>query len=419
LKAGAGSARVASGPDPLPIKIPRPVRRELESLVRRQRAPHVVVQRARLVLAAHRGESTEQIARRYGCSARTVRKWKARFAAAPSLVTLEDGARSGRPARISLATRCQLVQLACARPEGCKSPAPFRDVWTYRSLAEAVARRTGQTISTSEVGRILRFEDLRPHRVRQWLKSEDPEFLSKAEAVCRLYLHPPKDAVVVCVDEKPLQVLERKHATRVDPRDASVRFEYEYIRHGTQALLAAFDVRTGRVLGRVVPHRSADALVRFMDELARRYPAKTVYVVWDNLNIHKDGADERWSRFNERHGRRFRFVYTPKHASWMNQVEIWFSILQRRIIKHGDFATKTVQAQRVLGFIDHWNRVEGHPFRWTWRTDRLQNRGDAAARHSTRAARRRTPSRHAGNHPATPPRRQASANSEARRRPHR
>jgi transposase len=292
-------------------------------------------------------------------------------------------------------------------------------VWTYRSLAEAVARRTGQAISTSEVGRILRFEDLRPHRVRQWLKSEDPEFLSKAEAVCRLYLHPPKGAVVVCVDEKPLQVLERKHATRVDPRDASVRFEYEYIRHGTQALLAAFDVQTGRALGRVVPHRSADALVRFMDELARRYPSQIVYVVWDNLNIHKDGADERWSRFNERHGQRFRFVYTPKHASWMNQVEIWFSILQRRIIKHGDFATKALQAQRVLGFIEHWNRVEGHPFRWTWRTDRLQNRGDAATRHATRAARRRTPSRDAGHRPAAPPRRQAPANSEARRRAHR
>jgi transposase len=387
----------------------------LEALVCRQRAPHVVVQRAQIILAAHRGEGTEQIARRYGCSSRSVRKWKARFAVAPCLASLEDAARSGRPARISIATRCQLVQLACARPEGCKSPAPFRDLWTYRSLAEAVTRRTGQTISTSEVGRILRFEDLRPHRVRQWLKSEDPAFLSKAEAVCRLYLHPPKDAIVVCVDEKPLQVLERKYATRVDPRDASVRFEYEYVRHGTQALLAAFDVRTGRVLGRVVPHRNADALVDFMDELARRYPDKTVYVVWDNLNIHYDGTDERWSRFNARHGRRFRFVYTPKHASWMNQVEIWFSILQRRIIKYGDFATPTAQARRVLGFIDHWNRVEGHPFRWTWRTDRLQNRGVAAARRFTRAtAHRRTPSRHAGHRPAASPRWQAPAHPQAR-----
>lgn len=90
-----------------------------------------------------------------------------------------------------------------------------------------------------------------------------------------------------------------------------------------------------------------------------------------NLNIHYDGKDARWQSFNARHGNRFRFVYTPKHASWMNQVEIWFSILQRRILKHGDFATPQIQAKRVSGFIRHWNRHECHPFRWTWRTDNL------------------------------------------------
>lgn len=331
-----------------------------------------------MLLLAHEGVGTEEIARRLSCSGRGVRKWKARFAAAPLVETLEDAPRSGRPARVPVAIRCQLVQLACARPDGEESPAPFRDIWTYKSLAEALAQRTGHVISTSEVGRILRFEDLRPHRVRQWLKSEDPDFLPKAERVCRLYLRPPKDAIVVCVDEKPLQVLARKHAARVDRRDASVRYEYEYVRHGTQALLAAFDVQSGRVFGQVVPHRSADALVSFMDQLAGRYPGKTVYVVWDNLNIHYDGADQRWSRFNQRHGQRFRFVYTPKHASWMNQVEVWFSILQRRVIKHGDFPTPHAQAERVLGFIRHWNQRERHPFRWTWRTDRLQNRRTAA-----------------------------------------
>jgi transposase len=336
------------------------------------------VQRAEIMLLAHKGLGTEEIARTVNCSSRNVRKWKVRFAKAPCLASLEDAPRSGRPARISTAIRCQLVQLACARPDDGEAPAPFRDIWTHAALAAALAERTGQKISVSEVGRILRFEDLRPHRVRQWLKSEDPEFLPKAERICRLYRHPPKDAVVVCVDEKPLQVLERKHPRHVDWRDASVRYEFEYVRHGTQALLAAFDIRTGHVLGSVVPHRSADALVGFMNDLARRYPAKTVYVVWDNLNIHYDGRDERWSRFNQRHGHRFRFVYTPTHASWMNQVEIWFSILQRRILKHGDFATPDTQAQRILGFIGHWNRTEAHPFRWTWRTDRLRQRRAAA-----------------------------------------
>lgn len=412
-----GCAWVAYGPRPQAFKIPRLVRHELTRLVRRQRAPHAVVQRAEIVLAAHRGEGTEEIGRRLRCSSRNVRKWKARFLAKPSLATLEDAPRSGRPARIAVATRCELVQLACARPEGCKSPAPFRDLWTYRSLAESLAQRTGQVISTSEVGRILRFEDLRPHRVRQWLKSEDPDFRTKADRVCQLYLAPPAGAVVVCVDEKPLQVLERKHPTRVDPRDASVRFEYEYVRHGMQALLAAFDVRSGRVLGRVVPHRSADALVAFMDELARRYPRQTVYVIWDNLNIHYDGADERWSRFNRRHGGRFHFVYTPKHASWMNQVEIWFSILQRRILKHGDFSTPEAQACRVRGFIHHWNQHERHPFRWTWRTDRLQNRRNArrGARPPHASTRRRSPPRHTGRQDSAPAGRQAPAHAQVRR----
>jgi len=110
-----------------------------------------------------------------------------------------------------------------------------------------------------------------------------------------------------------------------------------------------------------------------MEQIARRYPRKQVYVVWDNLNIHYDGTDHRWSRFNRRHGKRFQFVYTPKHASWMNQVEIWFSILQRRLLKHGDFGSSEAQAARILAFIDHRNRWERHPFRWTWRTDRLHN----------------------------------------------
>ena len=116
-----------------------------------------------------------------------------------------------------------------------------------------------------------------------------------------------------------------------------------------------------------------------MNELARRYPDKKVYVVWDNLNTHYDGKDDRWKAFNQRHGHRFRFVYTPTHASWMNQVEIWFSILHRRVLKFGDFSSRRGQANRVEGFIKHWNRHEGHPFRWTWRTDKLQNEQRLAA----------------------------------------
>lgn len=270
-----------------------------------------------------------------GCSSRNVRKWKNRFAAEPSLKGLEDRPRSGRPARVPVLVRCQLVQLACERPKD--NTAPFRDLWTYGSLAEALEARTGHRLSVSEIGRILRFHDLRPHYVRYWLKCSDPDFDAKAKQICDLYLSPPDGAAIVTVDEKPMQVLERISPTHLDRRDASVRYEYEYKRHGTQVLLGAFDVRTGKVFGRVVPHRTGEALVAFMDDLAELYPKGDVYVVWDNLNIHYDGKAKRWRRFNERHGNRFHFVYTPKHASWMNQVEIWFSILQRRVLQHATF----------------------------------------------------------------------------------
>jgi len=312
-----------------------------------------------------------------GWTPRAVRKWKARFEATPDIDVLEDRERSGRPPEVPLAVRCQLVRIACERPDG--KPAAFRDIWTYKALGNALHARTGYRLSVSEIGRILRFSDLRPHHVQQWLHTEDPAFLSKATRLCSLYLKPPKDAVVVCVDEKPLQVLERRYPAHVAASDGTVRFEYEYKRHGTQALLAAFNIRTGKVFARVVPHRSADALVAFMDELARQYPGKEVYVVWDNLNTHYDGPGLRWRRFNARQGRRFHFVFTPIHASWMNQVEVWFSILHRRVIKYGDFKSAAAQKVRIEGFAAHWNRYESHPFRWTWRAESAQNRSAAAA----------------------------------------
>lgn len=356
---------------------------ELKELVWRGRDIHLVVQRARIVLLAHAERGTEEIARVVGWTARAVRKWKARFEGAPSMETLRDAARSGRPSTVPLSIRCQLVRLACERPN--HEIMRFRDVWTYASLSDVLAAKTGYRLSTSEIGRILRFKDIRPHHVAQWLHSEDPDFLPKAQAVCHLYLNPPKDAVVVCVDEKPMQALERRHPTHVSRDDGAVRYEYEYKRHGTQVLLAAFDIATGKVLGHVLPRRTAPALVDFMEALARKYPSQQVHVVWDNLNVHYDGKDNRWVRFNARHGGRFHFVYTPKHASWMNQVEIRFSILHRRILRHGDFGSTDHQKNEVEGFIRYWNKIEAHPFRWTWRTDHIQNRRQTATAAATDA----------------------------------
>jgi transposase len=122
-----------------------------------------------------------------------------------------------------------------------------------------------------------------------------------------------------------------------------------------------------------------------MQALASRYPSGPVYVVWDNLDIHRDGPDRRWTAFNRRHGKRFHFVYTPKHASWMNQVEIWFSILQRRVIRFGDFLDRADLRRKLERFVAQWNRCEAHPFRWTFRGEFAQ---DYVHHHAHEAPRR-------------------------------
>ena len=343
------------------IHIAPPVRARLERLVRSATAPRRLVDRTRIVLSAAAGLSNAEIARTFGFTEKTVRKWRNRFAALSTRAALDDGHRSGRPESIPVEVRCELMMMACDRPPEIA----LRDIWTYASLSECLRRSTGWLVSQSEIGRILRAEDFRPHRMRMWLHSPDPNFREKVRVICQLYAQPPAGAHVVCVDEKTgMQSLERKHPGRRAAPGRAGRREFEYLRHGTQTLLAAFDIKTGRVFGQCRLRRTAEDLRQFMEALAERYPTGDVYVVWDNLNIHHGEA---WIRFNQRHGGRFHFVHTPLHASWVNQVEIWFGILQRRVLKHGDFHTPAELATRVMAFISHWNRREAHPFRWTFR----------------------------------------------------
>jgi hypothetical protein len=235
-------------------------------------------------------------------------------------------------------------------------------------LARRLLHETGIKLSVSEVGRILRNEDFRPHKMKLWLHSPDPDFCTKVQRICDLYHHPPEGAHVLCIDEKTgMQALGRRFPSKLPAPGRAGRFEFEYVRRGTWSLLAAFDVRTGKVLGECKPQRRAEDLVDFMEGLARKYPTGQVYVVWDNLNIHYDGAEGRWTRFNRRHGDRFHFVYTPLHASWVNQIEIWFSLLQRRVLRHSDFPCAHALPRAVMSFIRSWNRDEAHPFNWTFR----------------------------------------------------
>lgn len=363
------------GPRARPILVPLLERGRLRSLADRQQAAHVVVQRARMILLLDKGLGPTAVARRLGCSDRNVRKWRARWEAAPCIETLRDGDRTGKPRSISAEVRCEVIALACAQPADFMIP--FRDTWTQQLIAEvARGRCSTEFLSRSSVQRILSAEGLRPHHVRQWLHSPAPDFREKAARVCDLYRDAPKDAVILCVDEKPLQATERIYPNHVGTA-AEVRREFEYARRGVAHLLGALDIRTGEVFGQVVPNRTGEALVQFMDAIAKRYADRRVIVVWDNLNIHCEGKDARWTTFNARHGNRFEFVFTPKHASWLNQIELWFSILQRRVIRHGSFDSLGRLQQTVEAFIRYWNLYEKKPFRWTF-TGRFHDNRKAA-----------------------------------------
>jgi transposase len=260
--------------------------------------------------------------------------------------------------------RLELLKIACDQPQ--KHKVPFQTLWTLKAIREALFDATGWQVSKSEVRRILVAHDLRPHRVRMWLHSPDPDFRPKVKAICELYLTPPAPGDhVVCIDEKTgMQALQHKYSFKLPGVGEPGRREFEYIRHGTRTLFAAFNPHTGEVFGRCSVRRKADDLWRFMDALAKHYPTGNVTVIWDNLNIHHG---KRWEDFNRLHGGRVRFVHTPIHASWVNQVEIWFGVLHRRVLKHNSFRTAAELVEAVDGYIAHWNEHEAHPFKWKFR----------------------------------------------------
>ncbi len=309
-----------------------------------------------------------EIARRLGVSDDTVRVWRRRWDGDAGLKSLDDKHRTGRPATVKASTRAKLVSIACERPDE-NDRRPFRDVWSYASLQKELERQTGVLLSVSEIGRILRQEEIRPHRVRMWLHSQDPDFGPKIDVICELYTNPLPEQTVLCVDEKRLFAHRRSSALQPAAKGKMGRYEFVYSRHGSSVMMTAFNIGNGEVLAHCNETRTGDDLVVFMEKVAAQY-AGPVTIIWDNLNVHSDGKDKRWTEFNERHGGRFNFVYTPKHASWTNQVEIWFSILERRIMKHGSFKDVPDVVESALGFVRYWNTFEMHPFNWTFRGTR-------------------------------------------------
>ena len=337
-----------------PLAITEAEREALRGLVRAGTTEQRIGMRARVVLAAADGVANERIAADLGVHKMTVYLWRRRFAEA-RLAGLDDAPRPGRTPTYGREERDRVIALTLEPPPGGTTH------WSARRMAA----RTG--ISTTTVQRIWAEAGLKPHRTETFKFSADPELEAKVRDVVGLYLDPPERAVVLSLDEKTqIQALDRT-APMLPLRPGQVeRHTHDYERHGTTQLFAALEVGTGRVTAQTrARHTGADFLA-FLRTVGRAYPEGELHVVLDNVSTHKTPAVRAWLDANPR----VTFHFTPTSASWMNQVETWFSILSRQAIRRGAFRSVRELVARIEAFIESWN-AGASPFVWTKSDDEI------------------------------------------------
>jgi transposase len=337
----------------------------LRAIVRQQRGEARLYRRARTILLAADGKSVSAVAKAIGTCRSRVGDWVHRFRE-HRLEGLADLARSGRPVEITPLERHQVIATAC------RSPADFglqRVLWDHAALARAVmSAGLVRSISPRTVGRILQDAEIKPHHVKMWCHSDDPNYQEKMRAIVDLYVHLPKGQPVLSIDEKTgMQALSHRRPLKPADSDRRPRLDFEYKRNGTRCLFACFNVGTGHVLGRCTTTRTREDFLSFLDAVASAYRQPHVHLIMDNLNTHRDTKQGAFmTQWNLRHGRRFIFHYTPTHGSWLNQVELWFCVLSRRILRYAEFRSCDELVAAIERFIQEWNETDAHPFRWTY-----------------------------------------------------
>lgn len=327
----------------------------LQTLLRRSTLEHRVARRCRVLLLAGEGLSNVEIATRLDMHRNGVTKIRKRFAK-DGLVCLEDAPRSGKPATHSSQTKQKIVTTVCGKPPKGLSR------WSIQTLANKLK------LSKSFVHGVLVEHDLHPHRLRTFNFSPDPQFEEKLLEVVGLYMNPPENALVLCMDEKTgIQALDRTQPV-LPLRSGKPRlWSNEYVRHGTQTMLAAIEVETGKATTWVNKTRKADDFVTFMNQVVREYPGQRLCVVMDNLNTHKGTMAKEWLDKNPQ----VTFHYTPTHASWVNLAECFFSILTRKGLQQSVHRSNRELVGFLKDFVKEYNKTCG-PFVWTKGPEKLQ-----------------------------------------------
>lgn len=324
-------------------------REQLLAWARSRSLPQGIACRVRIVLLADEGLNNKEIASQIGLSQATVGKWRSRFLER-GLEGLHDELRPGRPRSISDEKVAELLQ------KTIQSTPPEKTHWSCRDLAA----ETG--ISKSMVQRLWHDFGLKPHRFSTFKLSTDPFFVEKVRDIVGLYLDPPTDALVLCVDEKSqCQALQRTQPALPMGLGYLEGYTHDYLRHGTTTLFAALDVTNGQVLAKCKKRHRHQEFLQFLRHIEANVPPELeVHLILDNYATHKHQKVRLWLARRPR----FQVHFTPTYASWLNQVETWFGIITRKTIRRGSFSSVKQLVSRIDEFVTTYNQ-NSTPFAWT------------------------------------------------------
>src|SRR5580704_8814402 len=308
------------------------------------------VRRAKVILRLAAGQSYRAIMKQESCSQVFIARWKERFVK-ERLAGLYARHRGKIVSEQIIALEARILKATKQAPPDGSTP------WSTRKLAGYLG------VSHSRVARVWARAGIQPHRLRRYMASTDPEFEEKAADVIGLYLEPPLNAAVFCVDEKSaIQALDRLDPVLPLSPGRAERHGFEYYRHGTLSLYAALDVKTGQVHGMTAARHTSQDFILFLEGLVARTPwATEIHVVLDNLSAHKTKDVDQFLAAHPH----VRFHFTPTYSSWLNQVELWFAKIQRDVIRRGVFTSVADLGKKLRRYIRLYSK-SAKPFCWTY-----------------------------------------------------
>jgi len=341
-----------------PIALTEDEKLELQKYANSRSLPHSLVMRAKIILLANEDLKRKEIKERCSVTYDTINKWCKRYSEY-GIDGLYDEFRSGKPRAISDERVAELVKKTLeSKPKGSTH-------WSIRTMAE----ETG--ISKSTVQRIWSAYGIQPHRQTHFKLSTDPFFVEKVHDIVGLYLNPPENALVLCVDEKSqCQALERSQPMLPMGCGYVEGVTHDYYRHGTTTVFAALDIANGKVITKCQQRHRHEEFLSFLRLIKKEVPENMdIHVVLDNYAPHKHPKVKGWLARNER----FHFHFTPTYSSWINQVERWFGIITDKAIRRDSFSSVKELREKIDLFVDSWNESAA-PFKWTATAESILNK---------------------------------------------